>query len=304
MSTPVISNTVVSNAALSPTLSGMRVRKNFSYLETTAPEVNTEAIFDLITKGEHNGAVVYVIRGAFEPETGARVVENFDRILAETNGGNRHGDGYVKTHQIGATQFSRSGDEYVREVMKTAPATLQLFDGVSHHEIEQMFNTRLLEKLFAAKGAVFRTSRFKNIPGGFIAFRRWLDNGEMALMPHEDTAQLLSARADDYEIARASHVVSYNAAVEATQSGGQLVVWNLNPDDRCRENLGLVGTGYPYPPSALEGLESITLKMHLGDVYFINASFLHGVASLKEGRRLSAGRFIGQVADDLAVYWT
>jgi hypothetical protein len=290
----------MSNTSLSPALSGIRVEKNFSYLETTAPEVNTEVIFDLITKGDHNGAVVYVIRGAFKPATGARVVENFDRLLAETNGGNRHGDGYVKTNQIGATQFSRSGDQYVREVIKTSTATLEIFDGVSHDEVEQMFNTRLLEKLFAERGGVFRASRFKNIPGGFVAFRRWLDNGEMALMPHEDTA----ARVDDYEVARASHVVSYNAAVEATQSGGQLVVWNLNPDDRCRENLGLMGTGYPYPPGALEGLESITLEMQVGDVYFINASFLHGVASLKEGRRLSAGRFIGQVADDLAVYWT
>jgi L-isoleucine 31-dioxygenase len=294
----------MTSSTLSTLLSGARIENNFSCLETSAAEADTEIIHDIITSGHHNGAVVYVIRGAFRPESAARVVENFDRLLAETSGGNRHDDGFVRTNQIGATQFSRTGEEYVREVIQTSSTSLDLLDGVSHDEVERMFNTELLEKVFAKKGIVFRSSRFKNMPGGFCTLRRWLDNGEMALMPHEDTAQLLAARADGYEIAGARHVVSYNAAVEATDEGGSLVVWNLNPDDRCRENLGVVGTGYPYPPGELAGLESFIVQLHQGDAYFLNSSFIHGVSSLREGRRLSAGRFIGQVADDLVVYWT
>lgn len=288
----------------SPVLSGVHIEENFSYLETSVAEIDTEIIYDIITRGNHNGAVVYVIRSAFHAETAARVVENFDRVLAETSGGNRVDDNFVKTNQVGATQFSRSGEEYVREVLQTSPTSLDLLAGVSHEEVEQIFLTESLEKLFAEKGMIFRNSRFKNIPGGFSTFRRWLDNGEMALHPHDDTAQLLAARKDDYEIARARHVVSYNAAVETTDKGGALVVWNLNPDDRCRENLGLVGTGYPYPTDELVDLESFRLELRRGDVYFLNSSFIHGVSSLQEGRRLSAGRFIGQVADDLVVYWT
>jgi hypothetical protein len=289
---------------LSPLLSGSRIEENFSYVETSASEIDTDIIYDIVTRGHHNGAIVYVLRNAFSPESAASIVENFDRLLYETDGGNRHDDGYVKINQIGATQFSRSGEEYVREVMGTAQMSLDLLEELSGDEIEQMFNTGLLEKIFARRGVVFRSSRFKSIPGGFCTFRRWLDNGEMALMPHEDSAQLITARTDDYEIAGARHVVSYNAAVETTDIGGELVVWNLNPDDRCRENLGLVGTGYPYPIRELEGVESFTVQLHEGDAYFLNSSFIHGVSSLQEGRRLSAGRFIGKITDDLVVYWT
>jgi hypothetical protein len=294
----------VANETLSPTLSGARIQKNFSYLETSASELDTEVIYDIITRGDHNGAIVYVIRDAFSPHSAARVVKNFDRLLDETSGGNRLDDAYVKTSQIGATQVHRSGEEYVREVIKTLPMSLDLVEGISHEEIEQIFNTALLERLFAKKGIVFRGSRFKNTSAGFSTFRRWLNTGEMALMPHEDTAQLLTARKDGYEIAGARHVVSYNAAVEAADEGGELVAWNLNPDDRCRENLGLVGVGYPYPIHELEGIESLTVRLRQGDAYFLNSSFIHGVTSTQAGRRLSAGRFIGTVADDLVVYWT
>ncbi|MDT7802841.1 MAG: L-isoleucine 31-dioxygenase [Actinomycetota bacterium] len=289
---------------LSPALSGARIEENFSYRETSASEIDTEIIHDIITRGDHNGAIVYVLRNAFRPEAAVRLAENFDRLLYETNGGNRHDDGYVKTNQIGATQFSRSGEEYVRDVIGTAQMSLDLLDELSSDEIEQMFNTELLEKIFAKKGVVFRSSRFKSVPGGFCAFRRWLDNGEMALMPHEDTAQLITARTDDYEIAGARHVVSYNAAVETTDKGGELVVWNLNPDDRCRENLSLVGTGYPYPIRELEGVELFTVQLRQGDAYFLNSSFIHGVSSVQAGRRLTGGRFIGKITDDLVVYWT
>ncbi|MFI5635613.1 hypothetical protein ACIA8E_41090 [Streptomyces sp. NPDC051664] len=285
-------------------LTGACIEKNFSYLEVSASEVNPDVIFDIVTKGSHHGAIVYVLRDAFNPALATRVIENFDSILARTEGGNRTDDSFVKTNQIGATQFSRSGDEYVREVIQTSSISLDLFDGVAHDEIEQLFATELLEMTFAKKGMVLRSSRFKNIPAGFCTLRRWLDNGEMALMPHDDTAQLLSARKDGYEVAGATHVVSYNAAVETSDKGGALKVWNINPDEACRERLGLVSTGYPYPIDSLDGIESLTVQLRQGDAYFLNSSFIHGVSSVQEGRRLSAGRFVGKISDDVAVYWT
>ncbi|GAA3635392.1 hypothetical protein GCM10022223_62280 [Kineosporia mesophila] len=294
----------MSSGTLVPELSGSQIEKSFSYYETPAGEVDVEAIRNIVTNGHHEGAVVYVVRDAFSPEAATSIVENFDRLTQRTGGGNRQDDSYVKTHQIGATQFSYSGEEYVREVIKSSSESLELFDNVSQEELERVFLTKLLEKTFAEQGVVFRGSRYKNISGGFATLRRWLDNGEMALHPHDDTAQLLAAVKDDYEIATSRHVVSFNAAVQVAEEGGELVVWNLNPDDDCRAGLGLTGTGYPYPIGTLTGLESFTVELGPRDVYFLNASFIHGVASVRKGQRLSAGRFIGQVADDLVVYWT
>jgi L-isoleucine 31-dioxygenase len=292
------------NSELTISSNGTRIEENFSYLEARAADVDSAVIYDIVTRGDHNGAVVYVIRDAFSSATATRIVDNFDRLLSSTDGGNRSDDGFVKTNQIGATQFSRGGEEYVREVIRTSLMSLELLDGVSQDEIERVFQTELLEKIFANKGMVFRSARFKSIPAGYATLRRWLDNGQMALMPHDDTAQLLCAEKDGFEIAKAKHVVSYNAAVEANDKGGLLKVWNLNPNDQCREKLGLVGTGYPYPLAELEEVESMTVQLFEGDVYFLNSSFIHGVSSLLEGRRLSAGRFIGKVSGDTVVYWT
>lgn len=294
----------MNNAVLSGPLSGSRIAANFSYIETLAADVDPNIIYDIIIRGDHNGAIVYIMRDAFSSAAAERVVGNFDQLLSQTNGGNRADDGFVKTNQIGATQFARSGEEYVREVIRTSSLSLSLLEGVTHDEIEQIFNTGLLEKTFAKKGLAFRSSRFKNISAGFSTLRRWLDNGQMSLMPHDDTAQLKCAEKDGYEIAKASHVVSYNAIVEASSKGGMLKVWNLNPDDECRERLGLVGTGYPYPVEELSGVETITVQLRQGDVYFLNSSFIHGVSSLPEGRRLSAGRFIAKISNDAVVYWT
>lgn len=285
-------------------LTGARVDGNFSYVETKMGEADPAIMHDIILQGHHKGAIVYVIRDAFSGTAAAKVVENFDRLLASTGGGNRSGDGYVNTNQIGATQFSRSGEEYVREVIKTSPMSLDLFEDVAQSDMEDMFSTVLLEKTFAKKGIVFRGSRFKNMPAGFITLRRWLDNGQMSLLPHDDTAQLDAARKDDYEIADVRHVVSYNAVLESSDAGGSLKVWNLNPDDACRARLGLVGTGYPYPLQELEGVETLTVQLNQGDAYFLNSSFIHGVSSVQAGRRLSAGRFIGKIADDVVAYWT
>lgn len=293
----------MTNSTLPGPMTGIRV-KNFSHMETSAADIDPDIIHDIITHGDHDGVIVYVIRDAFSTSAAARIVQNFDRLLSETAGGNRSDDGYVKTNQIGATQFSRSGEEYVREVIQTSPLSLDLLEDVTHDEIEQIFNTELLERTFAKKGVVFRSSRYKNIPGGFATLRRWLDNGQMSLLPHDDTAQLGCAEKDGYEVARAGHVVSYNAALEATEKGGALKVWNLNPDEDCRVRLGLSNTGYPYPIAELSDLESMTVQLRQGDAYFLNSSFIHGVSSLVEGRRLSAGRFIGQISSDVVVYWT
>lgn len=65
-----------------------------------------------------------------------------------------------------------------------------------------------------------------------------------------------------------------------------------------------MGTGYPYDLDDLSKVAKIEIKLNSGDVYFMNASHIHGVSSLIEGRRLTAGRFIGRTRKDKVVFWT
>jgi hypothetical protein len=50
--------------------------------------------------------------------------------------------------------------------------------------------------------------------------------------------------------------------------------------------------------------ECITIDIHPGDIYFINANLIHAVKEVKGSERITAGRFMGFVSDDTIAYWT
>ncbi|RMU00216.1 hypothetical protein ALP35_04515, partial [Pseudomonas savastanoi pv. glycinea] len=81
-------------------------------------------------------------------------------------------------------------------------------------------------------------------------------------------------------------------------------VWNLEPDESLRNDLGVSDTGYPYPLEMLESVSCISVKLNPGDVYFLNANNLHGVTSMVNGQRLTAGRFLGATSGSKVIYWT
>lgn len=253
--------------------------------------------------GHHEGRVLYVIRNQVDQESCALVTAMFEREV-QKNGGNRTNDDFVQTNQIGATQFSRNGKQYTDEVLRVGPATADLLANVSDNEIEKMFLTIFLENHFLVKAVHFGAARHKSGHSSFATFRRWLDNGAMSLMPHEDLAQLEFAKEDDFEIAQAKTVTSYNICLEASEVGGELQIWNLIPDNECREAYDVTRTGYPYPLEDLTDVESVSVRLRQGDIYFMNACKLHGVRSVVAGKRLTAGRFIGRVSDRKVVYWT
>lgn len=285
-------------------LSGHKISHGFDYLETTPENINFEIVHNIITDGHHKGSIVYVIRNAFSSLLAEKLTHNFDRVLEETHGGNREYDGFVLTHQIGATQFTKTTPEYIEEVIHHSNNNWQLFKGISHEDVEQVFLTDYLEREFARKGIHFGFARYKNMPASFATFRRWLNNGKMSLMPHDDVAQLKPAARDKFEIGLAERVIAFNACLEGPEQGGKLTVWNIHPDEECRMRCGVMETGYPYDITALSEVEKLELQLNSGDAYFMNASHIHGVSSLNQGRRLTAGRFIGTVREDKVVFWT
>lgn len=283
-------------------LTGMS-KSGFGYLESQSREIDFSIVRDIILHGHHHGNVLYIVRNYASANVCRRVAENFNVEVAK-NGGNRDDDGFVLTNQVGATQFSRSGEQYVREVNRVNQSVADLMAVTDPAGTEALFLNQALENDFLMQGIHFGPARFKNACACFATFRRWLDNGVMSLMPHEDMAQVALAQQDDFEIASAQTVTAYNVCLEAAQGGGKLTMWNLMPDDSCREALGVVNTGYPYPPQLLTGIDSFAVQLNAGDVYFMNACHLHGVSSVNQGSRLTAGRFIGKLNDPKVVYWT
>lgn len=280
------------------------VKKGFSYLETEPDNVDFSVIKNIILHGHHQGNVLYIIRNFANKEICQDVAEKFNQMVDHNGGGNRADDGFVLTNQIGATQFSRNGEQYMAEVNRVNGSVAELMSVADSYATESLFLNRTLEDLFLDEGIHFGPARYKNSYACFATFRRWLDNGVMSLMPHEDRAQLKFAQQDDFEIADAMTVTAFNVCLEAAQGGGELKMWNLDPDEPCRARFGVTDTGYPYPPHLLQGVESLSVRLNAGDIYFMNACHLHGVSSVSQGSRLTAGRFIGRLNNSKVVYWT
>ncbi|ECG0939336.1 hypothetical protein DOR57_05170 [Salmonella enterica subsp. salamae] len=278
-------------------------KTNFGYLESTNGEIDFSIVQNIICNGHHNGKVLYIIRNYADKNVCHAVADKFNHMVAE-NGGNRPDDGYVLTYQVGATQFSRNGEQYIREVNRVNQDVIGLMTVTDEQGIESLFLHSTLETGFLAQNVHFGPARFKNGYACFATFRRWLDNSAMSLMPHEDIAQVYFAREDDFEIACTQTVTAYNVCLEAAKEGGQLQIWNMIPDNESRERLGVSRTGYPYPPDLLGNIESLSVQLNVGDIYFMNACHLHGVSSISDGSRLTAGRFIGKLNDRKVVYWT
>jgi hypothetical protein len=129
-------------------------------------------------------------------------------------------------------------------------------------------------------------------------------DGEVAALHMNDcSAQLAFAALDDFEVAGAQDVISSNICISDASQGGELMVWNLKPDAALRESFGVQDTGYPYPLDFVSRYESFSVRLAPGDLYFLNASYLHGVRSSLRNERITAGRFLASLGEKV-VYWS
>lgn len=284
-------------------VSGKKIKNTFGYLESINGEIDFSIIYDLIVKGEHDGKVVYVIRNCIQKKLVEILSRNFNKVV-ERRGSNRLNDGFVSVHQIGSTQFKKTGSMYIQESNKVFNDLNYLLDGIPPDLIDTLFLEKFLEENFLKREMHFGPSRYKYGYACIATFRKWLDNGIMSLMPHEDKAQLAYAVKDKFEICNASVVVAQNLCIEAPENGGELIVWNIQPDDDCRRNFDVFETGYPYNPEYIKHVDQIEIKLNAGDMYFMNGCCLHGVKNVIDGGRITAGRFIGCISDNKVVFWT
>jgi len=275
--------------------------QEFTYIEENG-EADFDKVAELLRTGQVGGQVLYVIREAVSRDHCLQIQENFTAIIAkELN--NRPDDGFVKTEQIGSSQFHKNGRQYMASTLECGSNVMELFDGLDSRTIRSLYRDEQLERYFAQRQITYRPALHLTTCANFATTRRWLDNGEMSLMPHEDSAQLAFAALDDFEVAGAQDVISSNICISDASQGGELMVWNLKPDAALRESFGVQDTGYPYPLDFVSRYESFSVRLAPGDLYFLNASYLHGVRSSLRNERITAGRFLASLGEKV-VYWS
>jgi len=256
---------------------------------------------DALCQGEEPPAAAYVLRHAIPGPVCARVAENFQRAVAEQ--GTPRSDGFVTAAQIGVTQFEKNAADYLSQSAAAGPQVERLFAGLNPIERQTLFWGDLLPVELRRRGCELAAAQLAGQRAGVCVARSWLNPGPFVLQPHEDAAQLSLVAAEGFEIAAAGRVFASVACVASGQ-GGDLLLWDLVPDDLLREALGLLGTGYPYPSKLLENIPSVRVPLATGDLVLLDASRIHAVDAVRAGTRITLGRFLGRVAPGRVVWWT
>jgi hypothetical protein len=250
-----------------------------------------------VLRGEVAGVI---FRGAIDAATCERVKKNFwaSPMLR------KRGDA-VPAYYLGTYHYAKELDHYLQEAEATRTALAEVFSGADN------FYARIMEAVAAtlsAQGVAMRVAEHEGRRAGEFVMRSWSASGRFALAAHDDGAQLTARKQAGFEIQRvlAHPLTAVNLCVENGVEGGELVYWNVEPDQATRRALGVEETGHPYAPEQLVDFPKIELPIHTGDAYFFNGKLVHAVrAQSRPGEyRSTISLLMGFLDPKTVIYWT
>ncbi len=246
-----------------------------------------------VASGQALGQIVKGYLDAVQCET---IVQNYNRnpaVHPRENG--------VAGETIGVDQFGADPSDYVEQSLDSLAPVNRLF----RHSINVPVQLREDIQRIMLAGTAVRPAVFDGIPANPVRGVRWTDVGEFALKLHDDYAQLTDPRQVDMETARVAWPVAFNVYPSVTEAGGELIIFNLAPDNVSRQWLGIAHTGYPYPLELFDCVESITIRPEAGDLVVLSGKFVHGVRGVRgSGSRLLLNHFGGFISADTFVTWS
>ena len=237
-------------------------------LHETNGVLDTDAVFAVL-KGE---LAAYRIRGFVPLGVCERIEENFWASSARVP---RYGDGKdgVEAYLIGASHYGKPTVQYLKEAEDCREAVKSLYAGT----ISPINAFR--EAVGSAEGEIngLRPASLHGMPAGDSKAVFWNDLGTFLLKPHDDLAQAKDPIQHDFEIQHAERVMALNFYAQVPANSGQVQIWNIEPDDETREELGLSNVGFPYPAELLEEFCSMILPVETGDLCVVNGNLVHAV---------------------------
>ena len=101
--------------------------------------------------------------------------------------------------------------------------------------------------------------------------------------------------------------MAVNIYAAVPERSGQLQVWNVEPDDETRADLGLTNVGFPYPAELLAEYPSLTIAVETGDLCIANGNLVHAVLrgnAATPRNRLLLTCFMGRNLNNDLIWWT
>lgn len=237
-------------------------------LHETDRVVDTDAVYDVL----HGKLAAYRIRGFVPLDVCDRIVQNFQ---ASNHRVPRYGEGQdgVEAYLIGASHYGKPTLQYLEEVRECREAVASLYEGtinpVSAFRGEIAADCRDLRGL--------RPAALDGLDAGDSKAVYWNDVGNFLLKPHDDLAQVKDPIQWDFEIQEAVRVMALNVYAQVPSNAGQVKIWNIEPDNETREELGLTNVGFPYPAEPLDEYQALIIPVETGDLCVVNGNLVHAV---------------------------
>jgi len=253
-------------------------------------------LFYQVMKGKSCGAI---LRNIIPEEICSKITNNFWR-----NPGLYKRETDSPAHYVGAFHYGKDLEEYLDESKDSNQYLHGLFEGTIN-----VFDKIIiaLRRMFSEKGINFRVASYKNRSASEFVMRSWAGTGHYSLHPHEDAAQCEAPNQLGFEIQKAAKntLISVNICLKNSPTEGNLHYWNIMPNSRCRNILGLTYKGSPYPVDSLLNISNQNIPIRIGDIYFFNGKAIHGVSSSKKinDRRFTISFLMAQLDEETIIYW-
>jgi hypothetical protein len=258
--------------------------------------LNVSIVFEVLS----GNLAAYHLHEFVAPEACARIVDNFWNSTERVPRPGVGEDG-VEAYLIGASHYGKPTATYLKEARGCEDAVASLYEGTINP-------VALFREAIAREGGItVRAARFNGSSAGDSKAIHWNNTGTFLLEPHEDLAQVRDPLQTDFEIQQVNRVMAVNVYAAVGADSGQLQVWNVEPDEETRAELGLRGVGFPYPAELLDEYSSMSIAVRTGDLCVINGNLVHAVVrgnASSSRSRLLLTCFTGLNFKNELIWWT
>ena len=280
-----------------PRITGISLSEDAFRVHETTGTVDVTTVFEVL----NGNLAAYLVRGFVPLDICRRIETNF---WASTERVARHGEGEdgVEAYLIGASHYGKPTLTYLNEALACKGAVESLYTGTINPVAA--FRETLPS---GGEGVTVRAASLNGLPAGDCKAVYWNNFGTFLLEPHDDLAQVKDPIQADFEIQQVDRVMAVNIYAAVPERSGQLQIWNVEPDDETRAELGLSGVGFPYPAELLSEYPATLIEVETGDLCVVNGNLVHAVVRgdiASPRNRLLLTCFMGRNREGELIWWT